>query len=160
MTASSHTLARQQWGQTPWGLSPLLLLMATLAHAGLGGQADSIEADRVAMKATTLRQVSAAQYTVHEITTPAGVQVREYLAPNGVVFAVAWNGPRIPDLKQLLGSYFGTFKTAASAPHGRGPLHIERPDLVVHSGGHMRAFVGQAYAPLLLPPGVSVADLR
>ena len=153
-------MSRKQWGQTPnWGLSPLLLLLATFAHAELGGRADSIEADRVAMKAT-LRQVPAAQYTIHEITTPAGVQVREYLAPNGVVFAVAWNGPRIPDLRQLLGSYFGTFKTAASAPHGRGPLHVERPDLVVHSGGHMRAFVGQAYAPLLLPPGVSVADLR
>ncbi len=140
-------------------LPGLLLMLAPFAHAELGGNAGSIESDRVAMKAT-LRQVPAAQYTVHEITTPAGVQVREYLAPNGVVFAVAWNGPRIPDLRQLLGAYFGVFKEAAGAQHGRGPLHVERPDLVVHSGGHMRAFAGLAYAPQLIPPGVAVADLH
>ena len=37
---------------------------------------------------------------------------------------------------------------------------ISSPDLVVESSGHMRAYVGRAYLPLLVPTGASTADLR
>jgi hypothetical protein len=33
-------------------------------------------------------------------------------------------------------------------------------DLVVHSGGHPRAFLGQAYLPLVVPAGVTAEELR
>ncbi len=137
----------------------LLLAIAPLARAELGGKVDSIVADRVAMKAT-LRQIPSAQFTIHEITTPSGVQVREYLSPAGIVFAVTWKGAMIPDLRQLLGTYFSTFQQAGAQHTGHGPLLISRPDFVMQSTGHMRAFAGLAYAPSLVPPGVLVTELH
>jgi hypothetical protein len=137
----------------------LLLAIAPLSRAELGGRVDSIVADRVAMKAT-LRQIPSTQFTIHEITTPSGIQVREYSSPAGIVFAVTWKGAMIPDLKQLLGTYFSTFQQAGAQHTGHGPLLISRPDFVMQSSGHMRAFAGMAYAPALVPSGVSVTDLH
>ena len=128
------------------------LSVAAPAFAALGGDATSVQADLVTMKGT-LRMTSTAGYTVHEITTPAGTVVREYLTPVGKVFAVSWRGPVIPDLRQMLGDYYGQFAQAASAPHfgGHSHLAVERPGLVVHSSGRMRAFFGRAWAPDLVP---------
>ncbi|MDE2341903.1 MAG: DUF2844 domain-containing protein [Betaproteobacteria bacterium] len=138
----------------------LLFLLPLFAHAELGGTAASIEADRARMKAV-VRAQPGASYTVHEIRDPGGLVVREYLSVSGHVFAVGWNGPRIPDLRQLLGSYFPTLQSAAQEHPGRhGPLHVQRPDLVVTSSGHQRAFAGFAYAPALVPAGVSPESLR
>ena len=80
---------------------------------------------------------------------------------DGKVFAVTWNGPFIPNLKQSLGSYFAEFSAAAPAAHGtRKHLLVRLPDLVVESAGHMRAHHGVAYLPQALPSGVSVGDLQ
>jgi hypothetical protein len=90
-----------------------------------------------------------------------GVTVREYIAPSGKVFAVAWNGPLQPDLRQVLGRYFDEYHSGASSPRvGRRSLVLERTDLVVHSFGHMRAFHGNAYVPSLLPPNFSATDIK
>jgi Protein of unknown function (DUF2844) len=43
---------------------------------------------------------------------------------------------------------------------GHRHLSIDRSDLVVHSGGHMRAFYGNAYVPALLPPNFTIADIQ
>ncbi|MDE2344611.1 MAG: DUF2844 domain-containing protein [Betaproteobacteria bacterium] len=138
----------------------LLFFLPLLAGAELGGSAASIEADRVQMKAV-VRAQPAASYTVHEIRDAGGLVVREYLSASGRVFAVGWNGPRIPDLRQLLGGYFPTLQSAAQARPGRhGPLHVQRPDLVVTSSGHQRFFAGFAYAPALVPAGVSPESLH
>ena len=37
---------------------------------------------------------------------------------------------------------------------------VRQPGLVVHSGGHMRAFVGHAYVPQLVPAGVATGEIR
>src|SRR2546429_3562661 len=52
----------------------------------------------------------------------------------------------IPDLRQMLGGYYGQYEQAASAPHLGGHRHlaIEQPGLVVQSSGRMRAFYGRA----------------
>jgi hypothetical protein len=89
--------------------------------------------------------------------------VREYVSPAGKVFGVAWQGPRIPDLRQLLGAYYAQYESAASAARSvrhRGPLLIQEPGLVVQSGGHMRAYNGLAYVPDLLPAGVRAEEIR
>ena len=138
----------------------LLLCLPLFARAELGGTAASIEADRAQLKAV-VRAQPATGYTVHELQDAGGLTVREYLSASGRVFAVGWNGPRIPNLQQLLGSYFTTFQSAARLRQGRrGPLHVERPDLVVTSSGHQRAFAGLAYVPALVPAGVSPQSLR
>jgi hypothetical protein len=80
-----------------------------------------------------------------------------------VVFAVAWRGPVLPDLSDLLGNYFDTFKReidqARATGRRGGPVNIQRADLVVQSNGRMRNFFGHAFAPTLIPAGVNVNDL-
>ena len=135
--------------------------VAAPAFASLGGDGTSVQADLVRMKGA-LRITSTAGFTVHEITTSYGTVVREYLTPADKVFAVSWRGPVIPDLRQMLGGYYGQYEQAASAPHLGGHRHlaIEQPGLVVQSGGRMRAFHGRAWAPDLLPQNFSVSDIN
>jgi hypothetical protein len=98
---------------------------------------------------------------VHEIQLPSGTLLREYVGSDGKVFAIAWNGPAIPNLRQTLGQYFDNYVTAAKANRsGHHHLQIQQSDLVVQSSGHMRAFFGRAYLPPAVPGGVSVGDLR
>lgn len=143
-------------------LAALLLIQALSlpTFAALGGNLGSIEDDQLKMKGT-LRTTVAEHYTVHEIQTPAGTLLREYVAPSGVVFAVAWRGPRVPDLRQTLGSYFTQF-TAAPRPAHPNHAHfaISEPNLVLQSSGHMRAYAGRAYDPQLLPANVAVSDIQ
>jgi hypothetical protein len=140
-------------------LAGLLLvgLGAAPATASLGGPRATIEADRAALNGE--RTVSTASgYEVHEIATPGGGLVREYLTLDGRVFALSWKGPTIPDLRQLLGSYYERFaRAAATAPHParHRQLRIEQPGLVVQSLGRMRSFYGRAWDPQLLPQSFS-----
>ena len=143
------------------GIALLARSVAMPAFAALGEDAASIENDRVQMKGQS-RLTSVAGYSVQEIQLPSGTIVREYVSPGGKVFAVSWRGPVIPDLQQTLGTYFEQYKAAAAgAPHGgHHHLTVRQPGLVAHSSGHMRAWVGQAYVPGLLPPNFSVDDIQ
>ena len=138
----------------------VLLLFAGAAQAALGDSVASVAADEVHMKATR-RIRSTASYQVHEIQLASGTLVREYVSAEGVVFAVAWSGPLQPDLQQLLGSHFADYQAVARTKRARrGPVHVQQPGLVVHSGGHMRAFAGQAYLPQRLPAGVAIDEIK
>lgn len=134
-----------------------------VAAASLGGTADTVEADRARMQAS-LRMTKKDLYTVHELTAPNHVVVREFVSPTGIVFGVAWQGPTRPDLQQLLGGYFAHFQEAAKAQKqngaGRRRMLVREPDLVVEGGGHARAFVGRAYVPGLLPAGVPAEEIQ
>jgi hypothetical protein len=142
------------------GSALVMLALPVCACATLGENSASSETDRVSMKAS-LRILPATQYTVHEIQTPSGTTVREYILPSGTVFAVGWRGPVMPDLRQALGSYFNRYMQAAGAQHaGHRHLAMSQPDLVVHSNGRMRAFSGRAYLPQLMPQGVTVDEIR
>jgi hypothetical protein len=139
----------------------LLAGMVTLpAFAALGADATSVDADVAKMKGQA-RATAVAGYTVKEITLPSGTVLREYVSPEGKVFAVTWYGMTPPDLQQTLGTYFEQFKAAAAAPHaGHHHLSIHQPELVLSTGGHMPAMNGKAYVPALLPPGFSVDDIK
>ena len=103
-----------------------------------------------------LREVAGKGYSVKELSSASGRVVREYVSPAGLVFGVAWQGPTMPDLRQLLGSYFGQVQQAAQSRQRRGgPLVIKTKDFVLVSGGHMRSFRGLAYVPSLLPANVT-----
>lgn len=135
------------------------------AKAALGETVASVQGDRVSMKGQ-LRTRSEPGYSVQEITGASGVIVREYVAPSGVVFAVSWSGPAMPNLQQTLGAYFSQYVTAAKAQRAKGQrvghhhLEIHQPSLVVHAGGHMRQYFGLAYVPALVPQNISISDLR
>lgn len=130
--------------------------------AVLGGDISSVQQDGVHINAIA-QIMQKPNYTIHELRSPAGVVVREYAAPSGKVFAVAWQGPSLPDMKQLLGPYFEEFQKAAQMQNrrgGHGPLTIEEPDLIVELGGHMRSFVGRAYLPHQMPSDVRNEEIR
>jgi hypothetical protein len=139
-----------------------VLLWSLSSFAVLGGDVSSVQSD-VAHLQGSLRVTSGATYTVHEIQTPAGVSIREYVSPAGKVFAIAWQGPWPPDLQQLLGPYFSKFQEAAQSPKqraGRAPLAVHRANLVVEHGGHMRSFAGRAYLTDQIPSGVNLESIR
>ena len=134
---------------------------AAPAFAELGGSGTSVEADRVSMKGA-LRITTSATFSVHEITTSFGTVVREYVSPADKVFAVSWHGPVIPDLKQMLGSYYGQYQQASATASHLTHRHfvVQQPGLIVQSSGRMRAFYGRAWAPALLPQNVSISEIQ
>jgi hypothetical protein len=145
------------------GIALLFLSVPLTASAELGGDATSVVADQARMKAT-LKTTQSEAYTVHEIQSPSGTVVREYVSPAGKVFAVAWRGPFLPDLHQILGASFQPFTQAVQAQKrerpGRGPVVIQQEELVVKSAGHARNFFGKAYLPKMLPEGVREEEIR
>ena len=141
-----------------------IALMSPLpSRASLGRDVSSVEADRADMQgARAVTQGTG--YSIEELRAPTGTTVREYVGSDGRVFGVAWQGPFIPNLRQLLGSYFDPFSQAAQAQKkghpGHGPLLVQVPGLVVESGGHMRAFYGRAYVPGMVPAGAAAEGIR
>lgn len=140
-----------------------MLAFSFPAFAVLGGDESSVATDMAQMKATAKITPSDA-FAVHEIKASGRPVVREYVSPTGRVFGVAWQGPSVPDLRQLLGSYFQQYSAAAQAAKaghpGRRPLNIQLPGLVVQTSGHMRSLYGRAYDPSLLPQGVRADAVR
>jgi hypothetical protein len=135
-------------------------LSPCIADAGLGQPESTVQADAVQLKGS-IKATEHAGYRVQEIQLPSGTLVREFVGSDGIVFAVAWNGPTVPNLRQTLGQYFDNFVAAAQAKHAdHHHLQIQQSDLVVQAGGHMRAFSGRAYLPQAVPAGVSIGDLR
>jgi hypothetical protein len=147
-------------------LMGIVLLMLTLplpAWAALGGDVSSVQEDQAQMKGT-LKTTEAQAYTVHEITGAGNTVVKEYASPAGKIFAITWHAQFIPNMQQLLGTYFDQYAQAAKAQReshpGRHPLNIQQSGLVVQSGGHMRSYTGRAYVPDMVPQGVNVGALQ
>jgi hypothetical protein len=132
----------------------------SLSWATLGDSVSSVASDSQTLEASA-RLDARATYTVHELQTPTGTVIREFVAPSGVVFAVAWRGPFKPSMALLLGKYFGDYAHAPRRPgSSRSRLIIEQPNLVVHAAGRMRSFAGIAFVPQLLPVNVAEVDLQ
>ena len=144
----------------------LLLLAFVLlpfrAQATLGANSASVQDDLAHMKGSLqVREVNG--YGVHEIQAASGTRVREYVSSAGTVFGVAWQGPFIPDLRQLLGAYFDQYAASVKAQKatyvGRHPLNIQGPGLVIQTTGHMRGYNGRVCVPALLPAGAKLEEL-
>jgi hypothetical protein len=138
-----------------WGILLTVLLAAAPMWAALGDSVQSIQAEQKRWGGQLTSRM-AEGYTVHEIRSAGNAAVRQYVSPGGTVFGVAWEGPTMPDLSQLLGSYFPQLQAAlASGSRRRGPLFVQVGSFVVESGGHMRAYHGRAYVTDLMPSNVS-----
>jgi hypothetical protein len=130
------------------------------AWAVLGEYESSISSDQKVMRGE-VRATYLQDYSVQHITGADRAVVKEYVSPAGMVFGISWQGPTMPNLQQLLGSYFAQFQKAAqSGVRRRGPLVLRTTDLVVESGGHLRSFHGRTYVPSLLPKNVSAEVVR
>jgi hypothetical protein len=138
------------------------LLAGTPAWAALGAAESGIAADQNALHATLAVRATDA-YAVHSMSTANGLNVREYVDRSGLVFAIAWDGPVRPDLQQLFGGYYAEYSAALLKIRPLGlhrSLRIETSAMHVELGGHMRAYVGLAYLPAMMPTGVSRDQVR
>lgn len=141
----------------------LSLLQGALAYAALGGSPSNFGDAPVRQGARSLAASSGEQvYTVSQSTLDSGTIVREYSDAAGVVFAVGWNGPTLPDLRTLLGDKFATMTSAAAKrpKAGHSQLTVEQSDVVIVSNGHMRSFAGHAWLPSALPAGFDVNGIE
>jgi hypothetical protein len=143
-----------------WALL-IAALNPTIAGAALGEAETSVQADGATFHGS-IKVTEHANYRLHEIQLPSGSRVREFAGSDGRVFAVAWTGPTMPNLRQTFGRYFDTYVAAAAKVRrtGHNQLQVQQTGLVVQSSGHMRAFSGRAYLPQALPSGVNIGDLR
>ena len=134
------------------------LLLSNASFAELGGS--------VSPEATLIQEQSSIvavdqRLNVYQIKSPSGTLIKEYVNAANIVVAVSWQGPTLPNLKQLLGAYFQTFANRPAdhaASHRSAELHTE--DLVVQSHGQMRNFSGRAYLPKALPSGFSADQIN
>jgi len=142
--------------------SAVLFASARRVQATLGESVDSISYDEKVLSALQRSTTNLNGYTVHEIDFASTV-VREYVSTSGIVFGIAWRGLIHPDLTQLLGSYAGKYHEALlQTPRIKGSrsLRVKTGSVVVEKWGHMRNLQGRAYVPSLIPPGVSVDEIR
>ena len=164
-------------GLSSFAAAALLQLVATSsANAALGGvpaafTSSAQNTQTASARSSAVKQVvspvlaassGAASYSVTETTLATGTIVKEYLTSGGVVFAVSWVGPFLPDLRELLGQHFDTLTEEVSkTPRaGHTQVAVHRGALVVQASGHMRAFQGKALLTTLLPAGVTAADVQ
>jgi len=148
-----------------WAKAAMFLVLGLPLPASgvLGANTDSVQNDQVYLQAD-VRIVGGEMYVIHELRTPTGIVVREYVSPDQQVFAATWRSPFIPDLKQLLGGYFDQYlqavKKLRQGQVGHSSLNIRQSDIVFQASGHMRPYFGRAYDPSLVPAGVGADALR
>ena len=146
------------------GLIAVTFAICARAGATLGEPADSVAADQKSLPASRRAKTIKIQstYTVKEITSDS-VALREYIAPSGIVFGIAWNGLVHPDLAPLLGSYAEEYKKALRETprmRGRRSVQVKTNRAVVEKWGHMRNLQGRAYVPDLVPSGVTTNEIK
>jgi hypothetical protein len=132
------------------------------AHAALAAPRASVERDRLALGGDPLPPTAAPAFDVERIDLH-GTTVREFVRPDGRVFAVAWEGIAHPDLAVLLGGSAEAWlaaRRAAPRSSARAQRRTVVGDVVVETWGHMRHLGGRAIARALVPHGVADDDLR
>lgn len=139
----------------------LLGIQAGIAVAALGGAQSTFPQAQARVRAQVLAS-GTSPWRVSESTLASGTIVREYVGADGIVFAVSWSGPLLPDLQSLLGAHFATLTgEATSKPKaGHSQLRVAHPEVVIVSGGHMRAYEGRAWIPAALPAGFAPSDIE
>ncbi|MBK0393059.1 DUF2844 domain-containing protein [Ramlibacter sp. CrO1] len=140
----------------PRFLLALAAACALPATAGLGQPAGPATAGAIVQPAATPQ---GAAYTRVQRTLDTGTVVTEFVDAGGTVFAVAWSGPFLPDLRALLGPSFDRLATAGTGRGRTSALSINRPDLMLVSAGHMGAFDGRAWLPPKLPAGFDTRQI-
>ena len=136
-------------------------LGATIAIAATGTSSSSNAADATA---PVLHQAANSAVQWQESTDANQIRVRQYVSSSGQVYAVSWDGPAMPDIAVLLGTWFDRYRQEASAalPNASG-LHSSRvssSDLMVETAVRLRDFSGRAWLPSALPAGVAAADIE
>jgi len=143
----------------------LLLAICSLtqqAQATLGESVDSAMTNKKSLSAVRSATTKSLKYTVYESQYDT-ITIREYASSSGIVFGIVWIGLTHPDLTPLLGSYASEYKKALSQVKrqpGSKHVKVKTENVVVEKWGHMRKLQGRAYAPDLIPEGVSIEEIK
>jgi hypothetical protein len=150
-------------------LLPLLIgsMIPLSAWATLGENSASIMSDQIALKATPtqdlqssdLEKASLNAYQIQSLTTATDIVVKQYTY-NGKVFAIIWNGKKVPDQNQLLGKYFPAFQTSSPSYKSLTVRKVQNSDFISSTGGWMGHYAGEAFIPSLAPAGVTLDSLK
>ena len=140
-----------------------VMMLSLCAMAELGGNAATVDSDRLRVGGTR-RVVQAQAYAMHEIRTSNNGVIHEYVAQDGNVFAVTYEGQFPGESNGLLGKYSQQVTQAVQAraagqPVGRS-VHVEMPGLRYHALGHLRYFSMRAVVPESVPAGVRAEELQ
>lgn len=115
----------------------------------------------IGAKSTAAFAVTAKNYASIEKITGT-LTIRQFIAADGTIFAITWQGSAHPNLENLLGQYAAEYRknrAQASATQGRARRYRSQ-NIVVEFSGHMRNLRGRAYAPRLIPAGINVDEIR
>ncbi len=148
-----------------------LAAIPLMARAELGGRAEPFASGSMVAVSRSVDQRG--NYAIRTTLLGSGTRITEYVAVSTrakadsasstepVVFALAWSGPFLPDLKVLLGAHFDSLaaESGTRSRAGQSGITVNQPEVVIRSGGRMRAFAGRAWLPTALPPGFDVHDL-
>lgn len=116
---------------------------------------------REVARATNLASGATPAWSVRETTLADGTVEREYVGTDGLVFAVAWRGPRRPALAALLGTGYATQMAQAARVLRKEGLGSHSETSQAGDTFAARAIVRQRYSagvawlPQKLPVGVS-----
>lgn len=131
-------------------------LVSLPAFATLGGNVDSVTADKVALQAS-MTTSSQSDYTDYALTLSNGIIVHEFVNSANQVFEVTWNGKGMrPDMKQILGRYITRFgpQEKELRPTARHADRVQS-DVEIHSAVQNRLFSGTAHIPAMIPSSMS-----
>jgi len=141
----------------------LLVTAGGSVHAQLGSTLGNAAGASDALSAV-IHQANNSALRWQETTDANQIRVRQYMSPTGVVYAVSWDGPAMPDVSALLGTRFDRYRQGASAAlenaNGLRSSHVDGSDFVVETSVRLRDFSGRAWLPDALPAGVSAADIE
>ena len=139
--------------------SSLLILglaLTGVCHAELGGTADSLSAEQKQFN-SQLAITQQSNYSIYTQTLTSGTAFQEYVSSNGIIFAVSWSGPSLPNIQTILGKYYDQYLSAAQ--QSRGSIYMSNDSLVIQSTGMMGAFQGFAFLPKQAPTSFTVNNL-
>jgi Protein of unknown function (DUF2844) len=131
-------------------------LASGACHAELGGTTASILVEQKQFN-SQLTSTQQNGYSTYTQTLASGTTFQEYASNTGIIFAVSWSGPSLPNLQTLLGNYYGNYLSAAQ--QSRRSIYSSSDSLVIQSTGMMGAFQGFAFLPKQAPTNFTVNNL-
>lgn len=132
------------------------------AHAALGEHQGSIDIERMRLHAHKA-VLNRPGYTIHELHTPDGSHIKQYVTMTGNVFAVVWATQYKPDLSRLLGVQHASYARAEQEQSKRGGIQrhfrLDSQQVLVQSNAHLNVYSGFAVLKPMVPTGFTLAQL-
>jgi len=133
-------------------------LITSTTYGALGENISTLTGSYTATSTSKARL----SYSVYENKNEL-MLLRQFALPNGIVFAVAWQGITHPNLQTTLGEYADGYLVELEKGSGRSGSRQQKivtDEMVVEKWGHGRLLFGRAYLPSLLPAGISINEIK